>query len=37
MFSFFANACLKKAFCRMCATICRSFRPDEGVTADCDN
>ncbi|MFQ7020184.1 hypothetical protein [Blautia faecis] len=21
----------------MCATICRSFRPDEGVTADCDN
>ncbi|WP_416387567.1 hypothetical protein [Blautia faecis] len=21
----------------MWATICRSFRPDEGVTADCDN
>ena len=27
------RACLKKAFCKMCATICERFRPDEGAVA----
>ncbi|MFR1010790.1 MAG: DUF6783 domain-containing protein, partial [Ruminococcus sp.] len=24
------RTCLKKAFCKMCVTICGRFRPDEG-------
>ena len=27
------RACLKKAFCKMCVTICGRFRPDEGAVA----
>ena len=32
-----ARACLKKAFCKMCVTICGRFCPDEGVIAGYDN
>jgi sulfate adenylyltransferase subunit 2 len=28
---------LKKAFCKMCVTICGRFCPDEGVVAGYDN
>ena len=28
-----SRACLKKAFCKMCVTICGRFRPDEGTVA----
>ena len=28
--SLLARACLKKAFCKMCVTICGRFCPDEG-------
>ena len=31
------RACLKKAFCKMCVTICGRFCPDEGVVAVYDN
>ena len=31
------RACLKKAFCKMCVTICGRFCPDEGVVASYDN
>ena len=31
------RACLKKAFCKMCATICERFRPDEGAVAGYGN
>ena len=31
------RACLKKAFCKMCVTICGRFCPDEGVVAGYDN
>ena len=31
------RACLKKAFCKMCATICGRFRPDEGAVAGYGN
>ena len=34
---FHARACLKKAFCKMCVTICGRFCPDEGVVAGYDN
>ena len=32
-----SRACLKKAFCKMCVTICGKFVPDEGVVAGYDN
>ena len=32
-----ARACLKKAFCKMCVTICGRFRPDEGAVAGYGN
>ena len=32
-----ARACLKKAFCKMCVTICGRFCPDEGVVAGYNN
>ena len=32
-----ARACLEKAFCKMCVTICGRFCPDEGVVAGYDN
>ena len=32
-----SRACLKKAFCKMCVTICGRFRSDEGVVAGCGN
>ena len=32
-----ARACLKKACCKMCVTICGRFCPDEGVVAGYDN
>ena len=32
-----SRACLKKAFCKMCVTICGRFCPDEGVVAGYDN
>ena len=39
--SFFVSlcfrACLKKAFCKMCVTICGRFRPDEGAVAGYGN
>ncbi len=28
---------MKKAFCKMCATICGRFCPDEGIVAGYDN
>ena len=31
------RACLKKAFCKMCGTICGRFRPDEGAVAGYGN
>ena len=31
------RACLKKAFCKMCVTICRRFCSDEGIVAGYDN
>jgi len=31
------GACLKKAFCKMCVTICGRFCSDEGVAAGYDN
>ena len=34
---FAARACLKKAFCKMCVTICGRFCPDEGAVAGYDN
>ena len=36
-YGFCARACLKKAFCKMCVTICGRFCPDEGVVAGYDN
>ena len=32
-----ARACLKKAFCKMCVTICGRFCPDEGTVAGYGN
>ena len=34
---FAPRACLKKAFCKMCVTICGRFRPDEGAVAGYGN
>ncbi len=31
------RACLKKAFCKMCVTICGIFCPDEGAAAGYGN
>ena len=31
------RACLKKAFCKMCVTICGSFLTDEGAVAGYGN
>ena len=31
------RACLKKAFCKMCVTICGRFCPDEGAVAGYGN
>ena len=31
------RACLKKAFCKMCVTICGRFRSDEGTVAGYGN
>ncbi|MFR0751904.1 MAG: DUF6783 domain-containing protein [Ruminococcus sp.] len=28
---------MKKAFCKMCVTICGRFCPDEGAVAGCGN
>jgi hypothetical protein len=36
-FCFYFRACLKKAFCKMCVTICGKFVPDEGVVAGYGN
>ena len=33
----FTRACLKKAFCNMCVTICGRFRPDESAVAGYGN
>ena len=33
----YARACLKKAFCKMCVTICGRFCPDEGAVAGYGN
>ena len=35
--STFTRACLKKAFCKMCVTICGRFCPDEGAVAGYGN
>ena len=35
--SLLARACLKKAFCKMCVTICGRFCPDEGAVVDYGN
>ena len=32
-----ARACLKKAFCKMCVTVCGRFCPDEGAVAGYGN
>ena len=32
-----ARACLKKAFCKMCVTICGRFCPDKGAVAGYGN
>ncbi|MFR2801227.1 MAG: DUF6783 domain-containing protein [Blautia wexlerae] len=32
-----SRACLKKAFCKMCVTICGIFCPDEGAVAGYGN
>ena len=38
IFSFSGSrACLKKAFCKMCVTICGRFHPDEGAVAGYGN
>jgi len=34
---FCTRACLKKAFCKMCVTICGIFCPDEGAVAGYGN
>ena len=34
---FWLRACLKKAFCKMCVTICGRFLPDEGAVAGYGN
>ena len=34
---FWLRACLKKAFCKMCVTICGRFCPDEGAVAGYGN
>ena len=31
------RACLEKAFCKMCVTICGRFHPDEGAVAGYGN
>ncbi|MFR0753309.1 MAG: DUF6783 domain-containing protein [Ruminococcus sp.] len=31
------RACLEKAFCKMCVTVCGRFRPDEGAVAGYGN
>ena len=33
----YPRACLKKAFCKMCVTICGIFCPDEGAVVGYDN
>ena len=33
----YLRACLKKAFCKMCVTICGIFCPDEGAVAGYGN
>ena len=33
----YTRACLKKAFCKMCVTICGRFCPDEGAVAGYGN
>ena len=33
----YPRACLKKAFCKMCVTICGRFCPDEGAVAGYGN
>ena len=33
----YIRACLKKAFCKMCVTICGIFCPDEGAVAGYGN
>ena len=33
----FSRACLKKAFCKMCITICGRFCPEEGAVAGYGN
>ena len=33
----FSRACLKKAFCKMCVTICGIFCPNEGAVAGYGN
>ena len=35
--SLLARACLKKAFCKMCVTICGRFYSNKGVIAGYDN
>ena len=35
--SLLARACLKKAFCKMCVTICGRFCSNKGVIAGYDN
>ena len=32
-----ARACLKKAFCKMCVTLCGRFCPDAGAVAGYGN
>ena len=32
-----SRACLKKAFCKMCVTVCGRFCPDAGAVASYDN
>ena len=32
-----ARACLKKAFCKMCVTVCGRFRSDKGAVAGYGN
>ena len=34
-FPLFFQSMLKKAFCKMCVTICGSFCPDKGAAASC--
>ncbi|MFR5148337.1 MAG: DUF6783 domain-containing protein [Ruminococcus sp.] len=36
-YSSLPRACLKKAFCKMCVTICGRFRSDEGAVAGYGN